>query len=195
MGCDQLFWAGNVGSGSHDRRQNPKGLPQRADLPPDLRTTPAAGSSRTRAAGCYLRSNVSGLTGRGLLSATKRMITHHARRKAGRGFAQHAGDSASSPRGYSPRVNCRRPNSDVLAREREGYPLCCQPQETGARPQHHPRQIGHKGEWPRGAESLDARYYPKAQIRQGAAATEIAINTHPPGWVRPAGGPGTTLPR
>src|SRR5215467_1586064 len=24
VGCDQLFWAGNVGSGSHDRRQNPK---------------------------------------------------------------------------------------------------------------------------------------------------------------------------
>src|SRR6516165_9555948 len=24
VSCDQLFWAGNVGSGSHDRRQNPK---------------------------------------------------------------------------------------------------------------------------------------------------------------------------
>ena len=24
VSCDQLFWAGNVGSGSHDRPQNPK---------------------------------------------------------------------------------------------------------------------------------------------------------------------------
>src|SRR5215831_5337440 len=24
VNCDQLFWAGNVGSGSHDRDQNPK---------------------------------------------------------------------------------------------------------------------------------------------------------------------------
>jgi hypothetical protein len=56
VNCDQLFWAGNVGSGSHDRGQNPKklsiskcffGLPPKADLPPDLRTTPAASSWRT----------------------------------------------------------------------------------------------------------------------------------------------------
>src|SRR5262249_43765616 len=55
VNCDQLFWAVNVGFGSHDRvktgkTQNRKWfpvLPPRADLPPDLRTTPAASASRT----------------------------------------------------------------------------------------------------------------------------------------------------
>src|SRR5262249_6859520 len=53
--CDQLFWSGNVGSGSHDRVKTGKAqnqqmlsaLPPKADLPADLRTTPSASSSRT----------------------------------------------------------------------------------------------------------------------------------------------------
>src|SRR6516164_7447344 len=53
--CDQLFWAGNVGSGSHEpaktgKAQNQQmfsGCPRKRNLPPDLRTTPAASFSRT----------------------------------------------------------------------------------------------------------------------------------------------------
>src|SRR5262249_912981 len=52
--CDQLFWAGNVGSGSHDRSK-PEKSSERADVfrfapdsgPHDLRITPAVSSLRT----------------------------------------------------------------------------------------------------------------------------------------------------
>jgi hypothetical protein len=39
-------------------------------------------SKKWRAAGSYLPSKLSGLTGRGLLSVTKNMIGHHANRSA-----------------------------------------------------------------------------------------------------------------